>query len=178
MKNQKASEIYEDVMISVNNTLDNIESINLKKEENIKQISKIKDELYEISSDFSDELIQLQEYSEWEKFTIAFFGETNAGKSTIIESLRIALNESGREEIIHNNQIKYDLKREEYYAKVDSLLDNLDNSYNHFKDSILEIEKNVEKIKLKQNKLLNPKRLAFIYLIIFVAGLIMGKFIV
>jgi hypothetical protein len=34
---------------------------------------------------------ELRELSEWETFTIAFYGETNAGKSTLIESLRILL---------------------------------------------------------------------------------------
>jgi len=33
---------------------------------------------------------------EWDKLVIAFFGETNAGKSTIIESFRIKLNERSR----------------------------------------------------------------------------------
>ncbi|MGX3021277.1 hypothetical protein [Ursidibacter sp. B-7004-1] len=37
-----------------------------------------------------DELIRL---SEWERFTIAFYGETNAGKSTLIEALRLLLKE-------------------------------------------------------------------------------------
>lgn len=36
----------------------------------------------------------LDKNAEWEKFTIAFYGETNAGKSTIIETIRILLKES------------------------------------------------------------------------------------
>lgn len=36
---------------------------------------------------------QLQQHSEWTNFTIAFYGETNAGKSTIIEMLRIYFSE-------------------------------------------------------------------------------------
>ena len=35
---------------------------------------------------------------------MAFFGETNAGKSTIIESLRILFNESSRQQLIEENQ--------------------------------------------------------------------------
>jgi len=35
---------------------------------------------------------------EWDKFVIAFFGETNAGKSTTIETFRIKLQEATREE--------------------------------------------------------------------------------
>jgi len=36
----------------------------------------------------------LEKYGEWDTYTIAFFGETNAGKSTIIEALRIFFQES------------------------------------------------------------------------------------
>ncbi|MEG2568796.1 MAG: dynamin family protein, partial [Acinetobacter sp.] len=34
--------------------------------------------------------------AEWETFTIAFYGETNAGKSTVIEALRILLKEESK----------------------------------------------------------------------------------
>ncbi|MFC0679812.1 hypothetical protein ACFFGH_18385 [Lysobacter korlensis] len=39
------------------------------------------------------ELSALEADTDWKTFTIAFYGETNAGKSTLIESLRIALGE-------------------------------------------------------------------------------------
>ena len=38
----------------------------------------------------------MEQNSEWSNFTIAFYGETNAGKSTIIESLRLLLGEEGK----------------------------------------------------------------------------------
>ncbi len=41
-----------------------------------------------------DDVRELRELSEWETFTIAFYGETNAGKSTLIETLRILLGDS------------------------------------------------------------------------------------
>ena len=40
-----------------------------------------------------NDLKGLEENGEWDRFTIAFYGETNAGKSTVIEALRIALKE-------------------------------------------------------------------------------------
>lgn len=39
------------------------------------------------------EIQALEQLSEWDVFTVAFYGETNAGKSTLIESLRILLGE-------------------------------------------------------------------------------------
>ena len=40
------------------------------------------------------EIKELESLSEWDVFTVAFYGETNAGKSTLIETLRILLGES------------------------------------------------------------------------------------
>lgn len=42
------------------------------------------------------QLAELQMNAEWNTFTIAFYGETGAGKSTIIETLRILLQEPGK----------------------------------------------------------------------------------
>ena len=39
----------------------------------------------------NEDIRELRELSEWDTFTIAFYGETNAGKSTLIETLRILL---------------------------------------------------------------------------------------
>lgn len=40
---------------------------------------------------------ELKDRSEWDVFSIAFYGETNAGKSTLIETLRILLNEPDKQ---------------------------------------------------------------------------------
>nr|WP_242664114.1 GTPase [Helicobacter pylori] len=42
------------------------------------------------------ELESLKNNEEWENFTIAFYGETNAGKSTLIECLRLFFKEQSK----------------------------------------------------------------------------------
>lgn len=42
----------------------------------------------------NEDIRELRELAEWDTFTIAFYGETNAGKSTLIETLRIQLGDS------------------------------------------------------------------------------------
>ena len=46
----------------------------------------------------TDELKELRNLSEWDVFTVAVYGETNAGKSTVIETLRIKFGELKKRE--------------------------------------------------------------------------------
>ncbi len=49
-----------------------------------------------LESESLKELESLKNNEEWEKFTIAFYGETGAGKSTLIECLRLFFKEPGK----------------------------------------------------------------------------------
>lgn len=49
-----------------------------------------------ISDDIKGHIAALEQNAEWDIFTIAFYGETNAGKSTLIETLRILLEEPAK----------------------------------------------------------------------------------
>ncbi|WP_155625367.1 hypothetical protein [Burkholderia vietnamiensis] len=51
-----------------------------------------------IHDDLAKRIEDLQRHARWDTFTIAFYGETNAGKSTIIETLRILLQERTKTE--------------------------------------------------------------------------------
>src|SRR3546814_12898323 len=58
------------------------------------------------------QLKELQENAEWKTFTIAVYGETGAGKSTLIETLRILLKEPTKvayQQAFRELHNKYDL---------------------------------------------------------------------
>lgn len=55
-------------------------------------------------------LQELDKNAEWDVFTVAFYGETNAGKSTIIETLRILMGENKKQEA----RRKFREKREKF----------------------------------------------------------------
>ena len=50
--------------------------------------------LQKFSDKINEDIRELRDLAEWDTFTIAFYGETNAGKSTLIETLRILLGDS------------------------------------------------------------------------------------
>ena len=82
-----------------NDKLDN------SKKETLKHIEIFKKDLYKSIKFFNKNLI-------WDKLNIAFYGETNAGKSTIIEALRIYF----REKTKINSRIRFDYDKN--YCKI------------------------------------------------------------
>lgn len=79
---------------------------------------------------FDSAVAELKKNSEWNKLIIAFYGETNAGKSTLIESLRIYLGESTKSKDIfkfnslrqkfNNIPIEKIIQIKEYKDKLDN----------------------------------------------------------
>jgi len=86
------NKIYTVILDEVNKLLESFES-----QERDEEIAKAQEEALKKLNDFrreiQDSLLQLEKNSEWNVFNMAFYGETNAGKSTLIETLRILLSE-------------------------------------------------------------------------------------
>lgn len=71
--------------------------------------------LQEHRSNLQEQLEALETNAEWDTFTIAFYGETGAGKSTIIETLRVLLKEASKlkeQEAFRELQNKHELTAE------------------------------------------------------------------
>lgn len=74
---------------------------------------------------------ELKENQEWDTYTIAFYGETNAGKSTVIESLRIYFQEKTKLETQNKfNEIlnKYENKLKEIEQDISNTIFSIDQS--------------------------------------------------
>lgn len=89
--------IYEKIASQIEVVIDKLSRQNAKDKID-KDISFAIDNLYKLNETIQKELNELKKISEWKKFTIAFYGETNAGKSTLIEALRIFLKEKSKVE--------------------------------------------------------------------------------
>lgn len=67
------------------------------KDEKLKRFNQEALEVFQkLESESLKELESLENNEEWENFTIAFYGETNAGKSTLIECLRMFFKERSK----------------------------------------------------------------------------------
>lgn len=91
---QNPHQIYDFIDTTVNKILSDLD----KKSEN-EAVQGSKERVLKIVSSFKNQTLdnaisELKKNSEWDKLVIAFYGETNAGKSTLIEALRIYLGEN------------------------------------------------------------------------------------
>lgn len=89
-------QIYSQISLEVENILD---KLNVPLEDKALEDACVKASiaLKHVHADLEKQIKELESNSEWDTFTIAFYGETNAGKSTIIETLRIVLKETTKD---------------------------------------------------------------------------------
>lgn len=125
MTNDEIKEKYDTVGGILEDAVNKAESVELVGEDENAELAAIKTTLKELNSDFKQEIEKLEASSEWDKFCIAFFGETNAGKSTVIESLRIIYDEEQRRLEKESRENEYEEALEEHYERYKDLLNTL-----------------------------------------------------
>ncbi|RCM97829.1 hypothetical protein PA17_01691 [Pseudomonas aeruginosa] len=101
---QDFNRLYTDVAENISRALSDIAELKVENKDGQQQLSEMMQRLRVMQERFNTELDFLENHAEWDRFTMAFFGETNAGKSTIIESLRILFKEESRQQLLQKNQ--------------------------------------------------------------------------
>ena len=122
MKNNEIKEKYETVGELLEEAVNKAESVELVGEDENAELIAINSTLKEINYAFKEEISKLEASSEWDKFCIAFFGETNAGKSTVIETLRIIYDEEQRRLEKMDQEKEYEITLIDYCEKYRELL--------------------------------------------------------
>ena len=148
---QEIVNLYNEVKSSVSHAINDISEISLSTTEEQNHILNIKNRLSDISHSFNQDIEGLEENSEWDKFTIAFFGETNAGKSTIIESLRIIFQEKERQKQIENGEAQLVELEKSFSENSDILIAELNKKMKEYTNETRSIAKQISEIK-RENK--------------------------
>ncbi|MFJ5337400.1 hypothetical protein ACIPTZ_21080 [Pectobacterium sp. CHL-2024] len=130
------SKLYARVASDLAMALDDVSSLDVSNDKGSAHLANVKGKLSKMKARFDGEISYLEEHAEWDKFTIAFFGETNAGKSTIIESLRILFEEKKRQALIKKNQATASDIEAVFSEKSDELIDELSTHYISFGEDI------------------------------------------
>ncbi len=88
------------IYLDVKNSIKDLQKIFENTDNENERLQKFNQEALEVfqklESESLKELKSLKNNEEWEKFTIAFYGETGAGKSTLIECLRLFFREPSK----------------------------------------------------------------------------------
>ena len=122
----KPTEIYNFILTKVKKLREHVLKMQLSDKEAKERQEEIKKRLDSIVNELEKKIKELKNNSEWDRFTVAFYGETNAGKSTLIETIRIMLNE------------KEKLKDREKYKEIDDYINSLKNQRGTHDDKIKE----------------------------------------
>lgn len=93
--NDFSTRIYADVLDQIHGVISTLDQGMLEDRQSGDQ-STVKEVLDSVEQTLHHLVDDLRDSAEWNTFTIAFYGETNAGKSTLIECLRILLKESSK----------------------------------------------------------------------------------
>ena len=101
--------------------------------------------LLKIRNKIVSDLKVLEKNADWNTFTMAFYGETNAGKSTIIETLRIMFDEPEKR------------KTQENFRALQQQLNINQSSFDEIRKNILQLEKKVETHKYNIKKISQQK---------------------
>lgn len=143
-KAQDFSKLYARVASDIATALEDVSRLDVDNDKGNVHLASVKEKLGEMKSRFDGEIAYLEKHAEWDKFTIAFFGETNAGKSTIIESLRILFEEKQRQALIQRNQATASDIRAVFSHKSDELIEELSTRYVSFCEDIAALGDNID----------------------------------
>ncbi len=97
-----------------------------------------------LNEQIQKEYDELKRLSEWKRFTIAFYGETNAGKSTLIEALRLLLKEPTKLE----SQRQFKIQAEKSGLTQDAF-DKIRQAIIESEQAIANIETNLQQLNQK-----------------------------
>ena len=117
---------YKAVQFVLDDALQKANAIRVLGEQEGHELAAIKEMLKKLNEDFRVEIERLKNASEWDRFCIAFFGETNAGKSTIIESLRILYDEESKRVEAMEQQAEYYALMKQHCADYQDLIVSLE----------------------------------------------------
>lgn len=141
----KTCNIYEDLTKQVSVLIHNI-IIEIDNEKAKETFNNVKVILENINNDVASEYNELKRNTEWENFTIAFYGETNAGKSTIIETLRIIWKETQKQKSIQrfkDIQAKYGLTQDRLMS-INSQIEEVEKQIREKQEEINKFDSNTE----------------------------------
>jgi len=143
---EATSAIYRQIIQAIDTFLEKVKNDASKNSSAATQeLDASKENAYELLLNIRGEIVgnleALEKNADWDTFTMAFYGETNAGKSTIIETLRIMFDEPEK------------IKTQEKFRVLQKQINIDQSSFDEVRKNILQIEKIVDANQQNVNQL-------------------------
>ncbi len=138
--------LYTNVSDSIGSAMADILSLDVRHKDGKREIGNITEKLRDIQTRFDSELQQLKTHAEWDTFTLAFFGETNAGKSTIIESLRILFKEESRQALLQQHADDLEQFSQALNVHIESVRKGLHALHSEYTDELAAISQSTNRL--------------------------------
>ncbi len=143
---QKVENIYLGVEKSIKDLQSIFENTD-DKDEKLQQFNqKALKKFQQLESKSLKELESLKHNEEWENFTIAFYGETGAGKSTLIECLRMFFKEQSKKDQQERFK-KLDSHYQEKYKDDERLIEQYDTEISDIQKTLQDLENKLISLK-------------------------------
>ncbi|GAA8394922.1 hypothetical protein HpDR44_01670 [Helicobacter pylori] len=133
------------IYLGIEKSIKDLQSIFKNADDKDEKLKRFNQEALEVFQKLERESLKNNE--EWENFTIAFYGETGAGKSTLIECLRMFFKEQSK--VDQQERFKrLDLDYQEKYKDDKSIIEQYDTEISDFQKTLQDLEN--ELISLKE----------------------------
>ena len=152
---------YQNVKDTIDSAMESTEGLDVKGEDENKFLDEARKQIGKINDDFKKEIDALEQSSEWDKFCIAFFGETNAGKSTLIDTLRICYDEQSRIESILSNKKECNDLLERNSAEIGKVTKALEDLRHMASQATEQINKNSAEMEKNAKALEDSRRMIY-----------------
>ena len=131
---EEMRQYYSNTTSTVEKILTDLKETNNRNDEELqKKVGALIANIESNNNKFKKLVEDLEKDSEFDKFTIAFLGQTNAGKSTIIEALRILFDEESRKTKAAENQKGNITALTDYNKQYSELIHQLENLKSKYK---------------------------------------------
>lgn len=152
------AETYQGVRTAISSALNGLDGISVDNEEGNKHLADVRKTLSEMEATFNKEIAYLEKHADWQNFTVAFFGETNAGKSTIIESLRIIMNEQARASLLRANASDVAASEAKFAREAEDLIHDLQGAYEDYRSRLSDLAAQIRDLEMSSQQAMDGAR--------------------
>jgi tRNA U34 5-carboxymethylaminomethyl modifying GTPase MnmE/TrmE len=152
------SRTYQGVRTALSSALNDLDGVTVTDERGNQHLADVRKTLTTMDANFNAEIEYLEKHADWQTFTVAFFGETNAGKSTIIESLRIIMDEQTRSSCLRDNAAQVKEREAQFAREAEGLIRDLHSGYENYEMQLADLATQIRNLATSSQRAIDAAK--------------------